>query len=429
MKKSVQKILYFLAKLVLKKYKPEVIGITGSMGKTSTKEAIFAVLSSQFRVRQNLKNYNNEIGVPLSILGVESGYKSIFKWLEVFLKSLKLILFSDPNYPRILILEMGADHPGDIKYLTDLVPLKVGVVAGIGPAHLEFFESIDKIVKEKRLIVSRLEPDGHAVLNRDDKEVYGMRDKTRAKVLTYGFDEEAGVRALEEGVIGEGVKIEGINFKLSYEGSTVPVFIPGVLGRQHIYAALGGAAIGIIYGLNLVEIAESLKNYKAPKGRMNLVPGIKNTLIIDDTYNASPIPTERALEVLQSVKLPETNQKFAVLGDMLELGGFSEEGHRQVGRVVAKSGIDYLITVGEKSRDITRGALESGMAEDKVFNFSTPEEAGKFVQNKMKQGDVVLVKGSQGMRMEKVVKELMAEPLMACQLLVRQDKEWVCKRS
>ena len=428
MKKLVQKILYFLAKLVLKKYKPEVIGITGSMGKTSTKEAIFAVLSSQFRVRQNLKNYNNEIGVPLSILGVESGYKSIFKWLEVFLKSLKLILFRDPNYPRILILEMGADHPGDIKYLTDLVPLKVGVVAGIGPAHLEFFESIDKIVKEKRLIVSRLEPDGHAVLNRDDKEVYGMRDKTRAKVLTYGFDEEAGVRALEEGIIGEGIKIEGVNFKLSYEGSTVPVFIPGVLGRQHIYAALGGAAIGIIYGLNLVEIAESLKNYKAPKGRMNLVPGIKNTLIIDDTYNASPIPTEIALEVLQSVKLPEANQKFAVLGDMLELGGFSEEGHRQVGRVVAKSGIDYLITVGEKSRDIVRGALESGMAEDKVFNFSTPEEAGRFAQNKIKQGDLILVKGSQGMRMEKVVKELMAEPLRACELLVRQDKEWACKR-
>jgi UDP-N-acetylmuramoyl-tripeptide--D-alanyl-D-alanine ligase len=429
MKQFVQKILYVLSKAVLKKYKPEIIGITGSMGKTSTKEAVFAVLSSQFKVRQNLKNYNNEIGVPLSILGAESGYKSIFKWFGVILHGLKLIFFSDSNYPRILILEMGADHPGDIKYLIDLAPLKIGVVTGIGPAHLEFFESIDKIVKEKRLIISRLEPDGFAVLNRDDKEVYGMRDKTRAKILTYGFDEEADVKALEESVIGEGVEIEGVNFKLSYQGSTVPIFISGVLGRQHIYAALAGATVGIIYGMNLVEIAEGLKNYKAPKGRMNLVSGIKNTLIIDDTYNASPIPTEKALEVLQLIRLPaEDDKKIAVLGDMLELGGFSEEGHREVGRVAAKSGIDYLVTVGEKSRDITRGALESGMAEDKVFNFSTPEEAGRFAQNKIKQGDLILVKGSQGVRMEKVVKELMAEPLLACELLVRQDKEWVCKR-
>ncbi len=428
MKKIVQKILYVLAKSTLKKYKPDVIGITGSMGKTSTKEAIFAVLSSKFRVRQNLKNYNNELGVPLSILGSESGFKSVFKWLGVFFHGLKLILFRNRNYPQILVLEMGADHPGDIKYLTDLASCKVGVVTGIGPAHLEFFESIDKIIKEKRVIVTHLKPDGYAVLNHDCEETYSMREKTRAKVLTYGFSDQADVRALEDGVIGEGVLIEGINFKLSYKGSTVPIFIPGVLGSQHIYAALGGAAVGLIYGLNLVEIAESLKKYKPPKGRMNLVPGIKNTLIIDDTYNASPIPTEKSLEVLQAIRLPEKNQKFVALGDMLELGSFSEEGHKRVGQKVAECKIDYLITVGEKSRDIARGAERAGMVQDRIFSFSEPEEAGRFIQNKIQQGDVVLVKGSQGMRMEKVVKELMAEPLRACELLVRQDKEWVCKR-
>lgn len=428
MKKIVQKILYVLAKAVLQKYKPDVVGITGSMGKTSTKEAIFAVLSNRFRVRQNLKNYNNELGVPLSILGAESGFKSIFKWLGVFLHGIKLILFRDKNYPQILVLEMGADHPGDIKYLTDLAPCKVGVVTGIGPAHLEFFESVDKIVKEKRIIISHLKEDGFAILNRDDEKVYEMREKTKAKVLTYGFHADAGVRAMEEGIVGHGVKIEGVNFKLSYAGSVVPIFLPGVLGKQHIYAALAGAAVGIIYGMNLVEISEGLKNYKAPKGRMNLVPGIKNTLIIDDTYNASPIPTIAALEVLQFIRLPaEDDKKFAVLGDMLELGSFSEEGHKQVGRAAAKSGIDYLVTVGERSRDIARAAFEAGMSEDKISNFSTPEEAGLFVQNKMKQGDVVLVKGSQGMRMEKVVKELMAEPLRACELLVRQENEWACK--
>lgn len=429
MKKIVQKILYGLAKKILKKYKPDVVGITGSMGKTSTKEAVFAVLSVKFRVRQNLKNYNNELGVPLSILGVESGYKSIWKWLGVIFHGIKLILFRDADYPQILVLEMGADHPGDIKYLTDLAPCKVGVVTGIGPAHLEFFESIEKIIKEKRIVVSHLRPDGFAVLNRDDEKVFEMREKTRAKVVTYGFDSSADVRAQEEGVIGEGVGIKGMNFKLSYAEAVVPIFLSGVLGKQHIYAALAGAVVGITYGMNLVEIAESLKKYQAPKGRMNLIPGIKNTLIIDDTYNASPIPLLAALGVLQSIKLPaEDDKKIAVLGDMLELGSFSEEGHKQVGRAAAKSGLDYLMTVGERSRDIVRAALEDGMALDRVSNFPTPEEAGLFVQGKIKQGDVVLIKGSQGMRMEKVVKELMAEPMQACELLVRQDSSWACAR-
>ncbi|MFA5128453.1 MAG: UDP-N-acetylmuramoyl-tripeptide--D-alanyl-D-alanine ligase [Patescibacteria group bacterium] len=429
MKKIVQKILYFLAKRVLKKYEPEVIGITGSMGKTSTKEAIFAVLSSKFRARQNLKNYNNELGVPLSILGSESGSKSVLKWLGIFFHGIKLILVRDADYPQILVLEMGADHPGDIKYLTELAPCKVGVVTGIGPAHLEFFESIEKIIKEKRIVVSNLKPEGFAVLNRDDEKVYEIREKTRGKILTYGFSSDAEVRAQEEGMIGEGVEISGMNFKLSYAGAMVPIFLPGVLGRQHIYAALAGAAVGITYGMNLVEVAESLKRYQAPKGRMNLILGIKRTLIIDDTYNASPIPTEVALEVMKSIKLPaEDDKKFAVLGDMLELGSFSEEGHKQVGRAVAASGVDYLVTVGERSRDIARAAKEAGMSEDKISNFPTPEEAGLFVQGKMKQGDVVLVKGSQGMRMEKVVKELMAEPLRAYELLVRQDLSWARKR-
>lgn len=426
MKSIIQKILFVLARAVLKKYKPEVVGITGSMGKTSTKEAVFAVLSSKFRVRQNLKNYNNELGVPLSILGVPSGKKSVLKWLGVIFHGLKLWIGRDENYPQILVLEMGADHPGDIKYLTELAPCKIGVVTGIGPAHLEFFESIEKIIKEKRIVVSHLRPDGFAVLNRDDEKVFEMREKTRAKILTYGFFADAEVRAQEDGMIGEGVGISGMNFKLSYAGAVVPIFLPGVLGHQHIYAALAGAAVGIIYGMNLVEIAESFKKYQAPRGRMNLIPGIKNTLLIDDTYNASPIPVEAALGVLRSIKLPmEDDKKFAVLGDMLELGSFSEEGHKQVGRAAA-GGVDYLVTVGERSRDIARAAKEAGMSEDKISNFPTPEEAGLFVQGKMKQGDVVLAKGSQGMRMEKVVKELMAEPMRACELLVRQDASWAC---
>jgi len=151
-------------------------------------------------------------------------------------------------------------------------------------------------------------------------------------------------------------------------------------------------------------------------------------LIIDDTYNASPIPLLAALGVLQSIKLPaEDDKKFAVLGDMLELGSFSEEGHKQVGRAASASGIDYLVTVGERSRDIFRAAKEAGMSEDRIFNFPTSEEAGLFVQGKMKQGDVVLVKGSQGMRMKKIVEEIMANPENRHKLLVRQSTRWLEK--
>ncbi len=431
MKKFIQKILKILAKMILAKYQPDVIGITGSVGKTSAKEAIYSVLKSKYIVRRNIKNYNNEIGLPLTIIGVDSPGKSFFGWVMVFLKAVKLLIVRDNNYPKILILEMAADKPGDMEYLTSIARCKIGVITLIGPVHLEFFGSLEKIKDEKSILIKKLIKPGWAVLNNDDENVKEIAKDIKSndiKILSYGFAEQAVIRARETQLSFTQKKnvnkLDGISFKLSYNGSTVPVFLPKILGQASIYAALAGAAVGIIYGFNLVEIAQALKNYQSPKGRMNLISGIKNTLIIDDTYNASPQSAIAALNSLASLPLSQSANKYAVLGDMLELGSYSEAGHREVGGEVAKSGINKLIVVGERSRDIARGAVLAGMAEDNIFHFDIADEAGKFIQDRIKQGDIILVKGSQGMRMEKIVKEIMAEPLRAEELLVRQGSEW-----
>ncbi|MCK4553647.1 UDP-N-acetylmuramoyl-tripeptide--D-alanyl-D-alanine ligase [Candidatus Parcubacteria bacterium] len=416
------------------KYKPDIVGITGSVGKTSTKEAIYTVLASKFKVRRNIKNYNNEIGLPLTIIGADSPGRSIIGWYIVFSKALKLILFKDKGYPKILVLEMGVDRPGDMKYLNSIVKCKVGVITSIGPVHLEFFGSINNIQKEKGGLIKNLTKSSWAVLNYDDEKVRQIGNNTEAQILIYGFDEKADVRALsyaeasasKHQVDSENANnLVGVSFKLSYNGSTVPVLLPKVIGYAAVYAALAGSAVGVAYGLNLVEIVQSLREFKSPRGRMNLVKGIKNTLIIDDTYNSSPQSSISALDVVKKIPLAKSARRFAVLGDMLELGSMSEQGHRQVGKKALKTGINKLIVVGERARDIARGAKDAGMTKDNIFHFSQAEKAGKFIQERISEGDLILVKGSQGARMEKIVKEIMAEPLRAKELLVRQDEQWM----
>lgn len=436
MKKLFEKTLARLTRQILKKYNPQIIGVTGSVGKTSTKEAIYTVLRTKYkdRVARSLKNYNNEIGLPLAVLQVESPGASMIKWLYVLGRAVSLLMTQHKDFPRILVLEMGADHVGDIAHLTDIAPCHVGVLTTIGPSHLEHFGSIENIAREKGLIVTRLPKEGLAVLNRDDKMAYAFKDKTRAGVMSFGFADDADIRASEVVIseissaddVSERVeRIKGISFKLEYQGSTVPFNIPGVLGVSHVYASLAAAAIGLHYGMNLIEISDAIKSYKPEPGRMALIVGIKKSLLIDDTYNASPASCGAALDVLSLIEMPETSLKWAVLGDMLELGSYSEQGHLEVGEKAAHSGINYLVTVGELSRDIARGAIAAGMPENYVFQFATVAEAENFIQNKMHVGDLLLVKGSQGSRMEKVVKGLMADPLKAPELLVRQYGAWL----
>jgi UDP-N-acetylmuramoyl-tripeptide--D-alanyl-D-alanine ligase len=429
LKKILESLLWFFAKAIIKKYNPEIVAITGSVGKTSTKEAIYTVLASTYNVRTNIKNYNNEIGIPLTIIGKETGGRSLIKWFGVLARAVRLLTVKDKNFPSIFILELGADHPGDIKYLTGFLPIKVAVVTAVAAVHLEFFETVDHVAKEKSNLVKALPKSGYAVLNMDDHLVYAMKEKTNAQILTYGLAAPTDFKAVEIAVSHEVdykdiSTIQGISFKLLYKGSTVPVLLPKVLGEHLVYTALAAIAVGTIYDLNLHTIIDSLKNYQPPKGRMHIIAGIKNTLIIDDTYNSSPLAATKALYQLSQINLDNHHKKFAVLGDMLELGRYSEQAHEEVGEAVARYKIDYLITVGERSRDTARLAIKKGLSKDHVFIFADAAEAGLFLQDRIEQGDLILVKGSQGMRLERIVKEIMAEPQKADELLVRQGKGW-----
>ncbi|MBL7141692.1 UDP-N-acetylmuramoyl-tripeptide--D-alanyl-D-alanine ligase [Patescibacteria group bacterium] len=427
--KVLQKTLAWFARRVIKKYQPLIIGITGSVGKSSAKEAIYNVLKDQMNVWRSLKNYNNEIGVPLTVLGCISPRKNIFGWLKVFWIAIKKIVFPEKSYPKVLVLEMAADRPGDIEYLTKIIPCQIGIITAIGPTHTEFFKSVENIVKEKQAIISHLPLNGWAILNADDEKVRVLKNKTSAKVLTFGLSSNADVQAmgvsLDQELKDDLPQIKGLRFKISYKGNVVPIFLSQIITSAQIYSILTAISIGLTFNLNLITIAQAVKKYRPLPGRMVLVKGVKQSLIIDDTYNSSPKAVELALETLLEIKTHPQAKKWVILGDMLELGELSQSEHHQVGQSVGKMNFDYLITVGQEAKEIVRGAQEYGLSQEKIFSFADSFEVGKFLQKKIKKGDLILIKGSQGARLERIVKEIMLEPEKAEKLLVRQGKEWL----
>jgi len=429
MKKIIQLKLKFLAKLILKKYNPKIIALSGSVGKTSSKEAVYVVLKDHYKTRRSIKNYNNEIGLPLTIIGEETQGHSILGWIAVFLHAFNLILFKDETYPEVLILEMGIDHPGDMDYLNSIVSPDIAILTLIDLVHVEYFKSRTKLIEEKEKLVKNIRKNGLAILSLDDESQKKIIEKTKVKTYTYGFNKKANFRAenLKFSYKNDGSfnKVRGVSFNLFCHNESVEVFLPNILSSSMVYSALVASAVGNYFDIHLADIAESLKNFKAPAGRLNLIKGIKNTMIIDDTYNSEPQSATSALNVLKSFPINDNARRFAILGDMLELGSYSVKSHKDLGRKVFSLGIDKLITIGERSRDINRGALEEGMAQNDVFNFKNSDEAKMFIQNRIKEGDIILVKGSQGIRMERIVLEIMAEPLRAKELLVRQDEGWV----
>lgn len=434
-KKSIlQTTLAWLARKTIQTYQPKIIGITGSVGKTSTRDATYEVLKKRFRVRKSEKNYNNEIGFPLTILGIRHQGESIFGWFSVLAGAFMKTLFRDSRYPEILILEYGIDHPGDMDYLLSIAKPSIAVVTAIGdvPVHVEFFKDPEEVVKEKTKLVKAVLPTGYVILNHDDYAVYDMKEKTRGATVTFGFEEHAEVRVsnlkIQLNKDGETGDIpEGITFKVEYKGNFVPVRLKNTFGVPQVYAAAAAAAVGVTLGLNLVDIADQLYEYVSPPGRMRLLQGIKKTLILDDTYNAAPEAMRAALDTLKN--LPGT-RKIAVLGDMLEIGTYTEQVHRAMGDYAANF-VDILFTVGPRAKFIAEEAKTRGLEQDarhlqenQVFVFDDAVEAGKALDPMLKEGDLILVKGSQSMRMEKTVEEIMARPDKAGELLVRQEEYW-----
>ena len=420
LKKILCLILKILAQATLWRYQPTIIGVTGSVGKTSSKEVIYTVLKNKYNVRRNLKNFNNEIGVPLTILGQDTGGRSPLSWLRIFLVSFFEIFYTK-EYPEILVLEMGADRLGDIAYLTSFVKCDVGVVTAIGeiPVHVEFFQTPDQVAKEKSNILKCLNQEGWAILNFDDNRVRSMARRTQGKIFSYGFDEKANLRVTNFEQNFDDLAEAGISLKVDYQGSNVPLRLKNIYAKHQVYSILAGMAVGLIFKMNLIEISEALANYEPPAGRLRLVRGVKRTWLIDDTYNSSPSSALGALDLL--AKMP--GRKIAVLGDMLELGSFTEEAHRRIGAKVAEVA-EGLLVVGEKSIFLADEAKKKGLNKEMVFHFASSEEAGRVLQETMREGDIILIKGSQGTRMEKIVKEVMAEPEKAKDLLIRQDGAW-----
>ena len=408
---------------MLKKYKPKIIAVTGSVGKTSTKDAIYDVLSGSLLVRKSEKSYNSELGIPLTILGRKTGWTNPFAWAANIFEGLALMLLKN-HYPKWLVLEIGADRPGDIKKITKWLSPDIVVVTRLGdiPAHVEFFGSPEALVEEKSHLVSALKKDGTLIINNDDKHALSMKKKFDGMVITYGLDRGAALSASHQQIVYKKDAPSGVTFKVSYNGNSMPVTISGVLGIQHIYPVLAALSVGEHLKLNMVNMTQSIKEHSGAPGRMKIIEGIKGSYIIDDSYNSSPIATEAALSTLKDIKT--LGRKIAILGDMFELGKYTVGEHKRMGEL-AGGVCDILLIVGLRARSIIEGALLGGMSEKNVIEFDDSRKAGKYLEHILEERDIVLIKGSQRMRMERAVEEVMAHPEEKNRVLVRQEKEWL----
>lgn len=421
-KSVIVSVLTLEARILLRRTKPIVIAVTGSVGKTSTKDAIYAVIKDYQSARKSEKSYNSDIGVPLSILGLQNAWNNPFLWIKNMIDGL-LIALIPHEYPKILVLEMGVDRPGDMEKFTRWIHPDAVVLTRLPdiPVHVEYFSSPEAVADEKMQLVSALKPDGVLIYNNDDEKIRNIIETVPQKTIGYSRYSPTDFAATQDVIRYENSVPVGLTFTLTHEHTAVTVEIDGCIGVQHTYAAAAAAAVGSLFAIPLEGVVKAFKEYIPPPGRMRLLPGIKETLVIDDTYNASPVAVERALATLKDMK--GISRKIAVLGDMLELGRFSMEAHQSIGALAAKSAA-VLITVGVRARTIAEAALAQGMQEKNILQFDDAEQAAKEVQNLIQEGDVVLVKGSQGIRLENVVYKIMAEPDRADELLVRQGIVW-----
>ena len=386
---NTQQALSDWAGFVLRKYGTEVIGVTGSVGKTGAKEAIAHVLAADRPVFRNHANYNGRYGLPIALGRLEPGH-------------------------RIAVLEMACDSFHEIEEMARLTRPRVGVVMSVAPAHLEYLGSLENIAQEKGRLVEALPRDGYAVLNGDDPRVRGMASRTDAQVITFGTSEEADVWADEIDP-----DLDGTRFRLHSNGQSHAVTLP-LLGRHSVYTALAAVSIAKVYGVPLDTSIERLGSLSPLRGRLNPLEGVEGSLLLDDSYSANPGSVSAALDFVAGL---DGRRKVAVLGEMAELGQFEEEGHREVGRKAATA-VDYLVTKGERAAISAQEALRAGMPQDRVAITYTPEEAERSVRSIVRPGDIVLVKGSMVARMELVARRLLVDPDQAVDVLERQSPAW-----
>ncbi|HEX5482132.1 MAG TPA: UDP-N-acetylmuramoyl-tripeptide--D-alanyl-D-alanine ligase [Terriglobia bacterium] len=369
--------LQTLAHAVRRKWPGRLIGITGSAGKTTVKEMTAALLERRFRVLKSSGNLNNHYGVPLTLLRLEPSDDAA-------------------------VVEMAMSGPGEIARLASWAEPGIGVVTNVSAAHLAFFDSVDSIARAKRELIESLPPTGIAVLNQDDERVRGFAAGFRGRVVTFGFTEGADYRALGVRAASRN-GTEGSEFELrggTYSGS---FFVP-LPGRHNAENALAAIAAASLFDLRLEDVREGLAHFRAPGQRTEIIRLPGGVVLINDVYNSNPRAMERMLETLAC--WPHAKRRIVIAGEMLELGPSAPDWHRRVGRECAQAGIDWLLAVQGDARFFLEGAEEAGLPGDKCSFFATAEEAGRFCLGIVEPGDVILVKGSRGVHLERATEIL-----------------------
>jgi len=343
------------------------VAVTGTNGKTTTKDMIAGVLSSKFKVLKSIKSYNNLIGVPLTLFELEKD-------------------------TQVLILELGMSELGEIGILTKIAKPNIGVITNIGPAHLESMQSLEKIAQAKFELLDNMRSPHTAVLNADDEFLTRRIKNGKEKAVSFSIKNEADFKADELTINHEGYMGFKVNGKHRIDLK--------LLGEHNVYNALAAFAVGTLLGVEEEKIKSGLEKYKPSELRMELVR-LDNIRVINDSYNANPVSMANALRTLK--QMSTEGRKIAVLGDMLELGEKTFGYHLELGKKVAESEIDLLLTVGKASPTIGQGARDQGMNSEKILSFDNNERASSYLLENLKAGDLVLIKGSRKMKLEEVV--------------------------
>jgi len=416
--KKIEKYLYDLANQRLKDKKAFIIAVTGSVGKSSSKEAIKVLLNAFFKNKVFVShgNMNESVGLPMSILGFDY-VPSKIEWPKVLFEAKRKA--KNKQFPEYLVVEMGVEKPGDIKYFTSLAKPNIALLTSIGPAHLENLGDIDGVLKEKIELFKSLPEAGVAIYNNDDQKISEYAPKIKNHTISYGFTKGSTILGKVIKSERDGVLLEVTNGKLTKQIKTT------LIGNHMILALLSAMAIAEALGLDFDKSLKSLKEFKPLHGRMNLIEGIKDSLIIDDSYNANPNSVLAALETLRTFNT--SGRRVVILGNMNELGKFEESAHVIVARA-AGTFADAMIFIGPNSQKMKEAAEREVVKRNRkpnIVTFETPSRATLSLDELIEENDLILVKASQNrMRFEKIVEVIMKNPGQAKDLLARQDKRW-----
>ncbi|MSU74270.1 hypothetical protein EXS57_00650 [Candidatus Kaiserbacteria bacterium] len=410
-------ILAVFAQAVLRRYKPRIVMISGSVGKTSTKDAVAAALSMRFYVRKSEKSFNSEFGVPFTILGVGNPWNDPFAWFSIFKSALGLLILPN-HYPTMLVLEIGADRPGDLARILRYATPDAVVITRLAdiPVHVEAYVSPEQVHEEEFSPAYALEVSAPLIIPSDDVWVCAAAKRLPVRTFGYGRSTSGTIQISDTdfhiGVEGE---VDGMQAKISMQDARTHYVVKDSVGETQMLPIAAAIATAHAFGIPLPETLTALEGYEAPAGRGRLLKGKNNSIIIDDSYNSSPAAVEEALSTLKS--FPNAKRRIAVLGDMLELGRFSVPEHERMAIRVAESA-DMIVTVGIRARTFAIASKHI-----KLLQFDTAYAAAEALADLIEEKDVILVKGSQSIRTERIVEALLADPSDVLKL-VRQEKKW-----